>query len=96
VFLFVAYVFWPVYAPLSIRALEPLEKKRWVMSWFVFCGTATAIYLLFFLMSTPVRATTIQCSIFYDPITPGPRASTIAYLTVIFAPFLFVVARRLV
>lgn len=88
-FLFVAYVFWPVYAPLSIRALEPREAKHRAMAWFVLAGIATAAYLSFFLLSTPVRATVVQCSIFYDPITPGPRASTIIYAIVIFAPFLF-------
>ncbi len=87
-FLFVAYVFWPVYAPLSIRALEPREAKKRVMSCFVLGGMVTAAYLLFFLVSTPVRATVIHCSIFYDPITPGPRASTVIYAAVIFAPFL--------
>lgn len=95
-FLFVAYVSWPVYAPLCIRALEPREAKRRVMSWFVFGGIATAAYLLFFLVSTPVRATTVHCSIFYDPITPGPRASTIIYAAVIFIPFLFCSYRPLV
>ncbi len=47
-FLFFAYLVWPLVSPVAVWLLEPKEKNRKILSFFILLGIGTAIYMLWF------------------------------------------------
>ena len=72
-FLLLALVFWPVFAPLSILAIEPDPRRR---AWIAVClagGLAVAIYFVWSLGAEPRTASIDEWHIVYsaDPALPA-------------------------
>ncbi len=64
-FLFFAYLFWPVFSPLAIYLLEPQKRNKRVLSVFLLLGLATAAYLLWFIFHYDHGVTVVHHSIQY-------------------------------
>ncbi|NOT72188.1 MAG: hypothetical protein HOP09_13215 [Hyphomicrobium sp.] len=72
-FLLLALVFWPVYAPLSAYLIEPDAKRRQWMALPLACGAIVAGYFLWSLNAAPQIASIGSGHIVYsgDPDMPG-------------------------
>ncbi len=80
IYTFIAYVFWPIFAPLAILALEKNVVRRKILHFFVFLGIAVGLYLLSFLVSNPVSAEIIQNCIAYEGPQDYKPAIMVLYL----------------
>ena len=61
-----AYVFWPIYVPFAVRALETVSWRKKALSLFQLVGIAVGAYLLYFHVQLPVTSQVINKSIVYD------------------------------
>lgn len=60
------HVFWPIFVPFAILLVEPSERRRRALRVFLAMGTGVGLYLLFFILRSPVTARVEGRSIFYD------------------------------
>jgi uncharacterized membrane protein len=73
VFLFFAYVLWPIFIPFSIGLLETDASRKKLLGVFQVAGIAVASYLLFFMVSHPLISHAVNKSIVYFLSIPyGP------------------------
>lgn len=56
VFLFIAQVAWPAWAPLATWWVEPDKAKKKILSWFAWLGVATSAFLFYSLLISDVSA----------------------------------------
>lgn len=69
-FIVFAYVFWPIYVPMTIWFMEKKSIRKRMLGIISLLGVALGIYLSTRILFQPVTSTIIQDSIFYDvPIT---------------------------
>ena len=61
-----SHVLWPIFIPLSIRLMESVIWRRKVLSAFTVIGSVVSLYLLYFLVTEPVRAEIVDNSIAYN------------------------------
>ena len=87
-FLFFAYVLWPVVSPLGIYLLEPQRKNRRVLTVFILTGAATACYLLWFGFHHHHHVTVMHHSIQYH-IKKFSTLIGFLYMGSTYAPYLF-------
>lgn len=66
IFSFFSHVFWPTFIPLSILLMENIVWRRKILSAFVAIGSVVSVYLLYFLVTEPIRAEIVGNSISYD------------------------------
>lgn len=71
IYLVFAFSFWPVLAPASVYALEENPKKRKLLGLLLLLGTATSAALLFFIITRPIRAIALSCSLHYQVFVPA-------------------------
>ena len=62
---FFSHVLWPIYMPFAILALEAVRWRRKVLFTFEAVGITVGLYLLFYLLSSPVVAEVIGNHIVY-------------------------------
>lgn len=94
-FLFFAYLFWPIFSPLSVYALETEKKhKRALLILFVL-GLATSGYLLWMTLTYPPTVTVYGHSLRYQT-HDRPNALLLLYLGATFVPYLISTFRSLV
>ena len=86
-FIFFAYLLWPVISPLSIYLLEPQRKKRWILSAFILTRIATACYLSWFAFHHHHHVTVVHHSIQYH-IKKFSTLFGFFYLGSTYAPYL--------
>ncbi len=61
-----SHVFWPTFIPLSILFMEKIVWRRKILSAFVTIGSVVSLYLLYFLVTEPIRAEIVGDSIAYN------------------------------
>lgn len=64
-FLFFAYVIWPIFIPFSAMLLEPDTSRKKLFSVFLVSGAALSFYFLFFLFTHPLISQVANKSIVY-------------------------------
>jgi hypothetical protein len=80
VYLFFAYVVWPVFVPIAVLLMEnnPLRQKS--LKLFAVLGMITGLTLLYSILSGPVEAQIIQNSLSYSSIANYPPGIFWMYL----------------
>jgi hypothetical protein len=78
-FMIFAYVFWPVYVPLTIWLIEKQRVRKKLLAGVAMIGLAIGLYLLARIILWPVASRIIGESIFYDLAVPLPALSFSLY-----------------
>ncbi|HTL46640.1 MAG TPA: DUF6629 family protein [Verrucomicrobiae bacterium] len=87
-FLFFAYLVWPLISPLGIYLLETQKKNQRILSVFIPIGIATACYMLWFIFHYDHHVTVVHHSIQYH-IHKFANFVGFLYLGATYAPYLF-------
>ncbi len=56
VYAFFSHVLWPAYIPVAVLMMEPWQRRRGVLLWFVSAGVAVGAYLLYVLIAFPLTS----------------------------------------
>lgn len=81
VFLLLAKVFWPIYAPVSALLVEPEGPRRRVMSAILAGGAVSAAWLLAATLATKPAASIVGGHIVYGPRVDLPLPVLLLYMT---------------
>lgn len=81
IFLFIAFLFWPIYIPFVVYTLD--LKTRRIMRFFLGIGIATSLYLLFVISNNPVSTEIKHYSIFYNISIPFKFPIFISYFSAV-------------
>lgn len=95
-YLFFAEVFWPVYAPIAVWLIEPIERRRILMVVCLGVGTGVGAYLLWSVLVHPHLATILDGHIVYMTEYRQSDAVGIAYLAATGLPLLLSSQRTVV
>ena len=87
-FLFFAYIVWPIISPLAIYLLETQKKNKRILSIFILTGIVTAAYLAWFILHYHFHVTIVRHSIQYHTAKFGPLIA-VFYLGSTYAAYLF-------
>ena len=68
VFSLFSHVLWPIWVPFAILMVESHRRRRAALVGFQAVGLTVGLYLLYFLIRSPVTAHVHQNSIFYDSV----------------------------
>lgn len=79
-FLLFAYVFWPAYLPYAVWKEENEPRRRKVLAWFMWFGTAVSLYLLYFILRGPVSSVLMGHGIAYAVPLPNYAVIPGAYV----------------
>jgi len=80
-FLFFAFILWPIYVPSMVFILDKSERK--ILGWFVLAGTAVAIYFTVILMMGPMEVQKVNSCVTYNFNFPFQNYVVIAYLVAV-------------
>ncbi len=69
-YLFFAFVFWPVYIPWMVHSVESDKHRRGILRWFIAIGLMLSLVLLGFLILKPVDVVLHPLGIFYSIDVP--------------------------
>jgi hypothetical protein len=83
VFLFFAFLVWPVWIPLSIASVEPIAWRRWMVAFILACGIALACINLIYGWGQRIDAAIVHHSIQYNGRAPE---QAFAYPLIILLP----------
>ena len=95
-FLIFAQVFWPVFAPAAVLAIETSDVRRRLMLPWLVVGAAVAAYLFWGLVSRPHGAVISQDHIVYRTEAPHSTVIALAYLAATTLPALLSSRRTVV
>ncbi len=87
-FIFFAYIVWPVASPLAIYLLEPEKKRKMILSVLMALGIGTACYLIWFVLHYPHQVNVVGHSIQYH-VKKFPNEIGFIYLGSTYVPYLF-------
>lgn len=87
-FLFFAYLVWPVFSPLALLLLEPQKKNKRILLLFLLTGIATAVYLMWFIFHFDHHVTVVHHSLQYH-IKKFSTTTGVFYLGSTYLPYLF-------
>lgn len=76
-----SHVLWPILLPISVLLLERDAGRRKILRYFVLIGLGVGLYLLYFLVTSPVAARIANGSIAYDSPHFYAVATIVLYLT---------------
>lgn len=79
-FLLFSHVFWPTYLPYAVWKEEKGKRRRDILAWFVWFGSAVSLYLLYFILRGPVSSTLLGHGIAYDVALPNHAVIPGAYV----------------
>ena len=65
-YLMFAYVFWPIFVPITVLLIETNPTRKNILRVLSFIGCIIGIYLLYFVFSDPGKAHIVNQSIAYD------------------------------
>ena len=65
-FLFFAFIIWPVYIPIAVYKIEDNVKLKNILRFFILTGIVVAGWLLFFVLTNPLDIRVYDRSIFYN------------------------------
>jgi hypothetical protein len=91
IFLFFAYIVWPIYVPACVFILD--KERRKIMQWFLVLGIIVATYSLLALIMQSLEVQRINACIAYTFQVPFGNFFDIAYLLAVFVP-LFISSRE--
>ncbi|MBI2046035.1 MAG: hypothetical protein HYT28_01260 [Parcubacteria group bacterium] len=83
VFLFFAFLIWPIYIPLSIYKMEETQKRARILRIFISAGVIATAYLLFILLKQPLEILVVGQSIQYLINIPLGDIGAFAYLAIV-------------
>ena len=63
---FFSHVLWPIYVPIAVLLLEPVEWRRRVLMVIAVAGAAVGLYLLYFLVTEPIVSKVVGGHISYQ------------------------------
>ncbi len=85
-FLFFACIFWPVYFPVAVYAVD--KKRRKALLWLILLGISIAAFLLFLLLTEPLVITSIRQSMWYTFYLPIPLLLGVWYVAATLVPLI--------
>lgn len=65
-FSFFSHVLWPIYVPIAVLLLEPVEWRRKLLMVIAVAGAAVGLYLLYFLVTEPIVSEVVGSHISYQ------------------------------
>lgn len=65
-FLFFAFIIWPIYIPIAVYNIEHSVKLKNILRFFILAGFFVASWLLFFVLASPLEIRVLERSIFYN------------------------------
>lgn len=80
-FLFFAFILWPIYVPTTVFLLDTKERK--ILGWFIFVGIAVALYFSIILMMGPLDVQKINSCVSYNFAFPFQNFVVLAYILAI-------------
>ena len=86
VFLFFAFIVWPIYVPTAVFVLD--KKRRKTLKLLMFLGVFVASYFLYYLVTLPVTIRELNACVDYTLNSPFRNFVNILYLLVVFVPLL--------
>jgi heme/copper-type cytochrome/quinol oxidase subunit 4 len=86
IFLFFAYIVWPIYVPTCVLILD--KERRKIMQWFILLGIIVAAYSLITLTMQSLEIQKLDACIAYTFNIPFGNFFDIAYLSAIFVPLI--------
>lgn len=95
VFLLIAEVFWPVYAPLAVWLVEPERRRRWAMLACLAAGVAAGTYLRWWVLTRPHDAVLLDGHIVYVTAYRNSMAIAGSYFAATVLPLWLSSHRRL-
>ena len=95
-FLFLAQVFWPIYAPIAVLLIEPSEMRRRIMLLCLAAGAGVAAYLLYWILVRPHGALILDGHIVYVTEHRHSVAVSLAYLAATSLPLMLSSQRTVV
>jgi hypothetical protein len=63
---FFSHVLWPIYVPIAVLLLEPVEWRRKLLMAIAVAGAAVGLYLLYFLVTEPIVSEVVGRHISYQ------------------------------
>ena len=81
VFLFFAFIFWPIYIPVTVFVLDKKERK--ILAWFMFVGILVALYFLITLVTGFLDVKKLNSCISYTFNFPYKDFVVLAYLAAV-------------
>lgn len=81
VFLFFAFLVWPVFIPSSVFVLD--EKRKKILRWFIVVGAGVSLALLALLATEPLTVRVWKHSIWYDVYAPFGASAILLYVAVV-------------
>lgn len=84
-FLFFSFIIWPIYVPSTVFLLDKTERK--ILGWFIFAGTAVAIYFTTILILGPLDIHKINSCVNYSFNFPFKNFVILAYLLAVVGSF---------
>lgn len=87
IFLFFAFILWPIYVPTFVWLLD--KKRKNILRWFMFLGIIVAVYFIWLMFTQVVAIAKINACIGYSFSNfPLVYPVLLVYLTAIFGPLL--------
>ena len=83
-FLFFAFVVWPIYVPTFVYVLD--KKKRKILRWFIFLGSAVGLYFLVLLLTQSLEISKLSACVNYSFNFPLKNIVNGGYLIAVFSP----------
>lgn len=87
VYLIFAYSLWPILCPLSVYAIEYNNTRKRVLRVLILLGILTSFYLLFSIITNPIRAVVLNCSIRYETYAAGVYLFIGVYIAATILPY---------
>jgi len=78
-----SHVLWPIFIPFALLLIETREDRKRILRAFLVAGSIVGLYLLYFMLTNPVTAQVVNCSIAYFPTAPNSLIATAFYVVVI-------------
>ena len=94
IFIFIAFVFWPIFVPFAVYMVEPGRLRRKIILFCQLIGLYVGIWYLVCIIQNPVDAVVASNSISYKMVTPSWYLSP--YFIAVSVPFFVSSNRRLV
>lgn len=82
IFLFFAFLWWPIYVPLLASSLEPDKKRRIILYGLLVLGLLVGLYLFAGFMLNPLPASIVNNSIYYTSSAPYSTLITYFYVLI--------------
>jgi hypothetical protein len=87
IYLLIAYCLWPFIAPLGLCLLEPDAERKRAVRLIALLGGGMSLYLLYFIVTGPIQASVVNCSLQYRTLVPRIAWHGYTYTWVVLFPY---------